>query len=106
MELEGATWYERVRQAGVADKDVQTAQLSIYSEQAVPPPPAPPPVLAPGKSAAVAVAPAAPALPAFFYRATNAVSVTIRQIDRAGAVIGAAFAAGANQAGGVLGRAV
>jgi uncharacterized protein YggE len=91
-----------IKQAGVQDKDVQTAQLSVYSEQVAPPPypPSPIPAAAPGKTAASSVA-VAPPLPQFFYRATNTVSVTIRQLDRAGAVIGAAFAAGANQAGGI-----
>ena len=32
-----------IKQAGVLDKDVQTAQLSVYSEQVTPPPPSPMP---------------------------------------------------------------
>jgi uncharacterized protein YggE len=90
-----------IKQAGVPDKDVQTAQLSVYSEQVAPPPypPSPMPAAAPVKGAPAA--PVAPPLPQFVYRATNTVSVTIRQLDRAGAIIGAAFAAGANQAGGI-----
>jgi uncharacterized protein YggE len=92
-----------IKQAGVQDKDVQTAQLSVYSEQVAPPPypPSPMPAAAPGKGAASSSLPVPPPLPQFFYRATNTVSVTIRQLDRAGAIVGAAFAAGANQAGGI-----
>jgi uncharacterized protein YggE len=47
------------------------------------------------------VAPAPPPVPQMFYRATNTVVVTVRQIDKAGIAIGAALAAGANQAGGI-----
>jgi uncharacterized protein YggE len=90
-----------IKQAGVQDKDVQTAQLSIFSEQVAPPPYQPPPVAPAGPGKTAPVAPAAPPLPQFFYRATNTVVVTIRQIDRAGTIIGLAFAAGANQAGGI-----
>jgi uncharacterized protein YggE len=91
-----------IKQAGVLDKDVQTAQLSVYSEQVAPPPypPSPMPAAAPGKGATSSL-PVPPPLPQFVYRATNTVSVTIRQLDRAGAIIGAAFTAGANQAGGI-----
>jgi uncharacterized protein YggE len=101
-----------IKQAGVADKDVQTAQLSIYSEQVTPPyPPMPLPPPAPvapttkaapsaGATAAVAVAPSPP-VPQMFYRATNTLVVTVRRIETAGVVIGAALAAGAHQAGGI-----
>ncbi|HEX4338502.1 MAG TPA: SIMPL domain-containing protein [Polyangiaceae bacterium] len=90
-----------VKQAGVADKDVQTSQLSIYSEQLTPPPPPAPQPAPIGPNRGSPVAPQTPPAPQFVYRATNSVTVTIRQIDHAGAVIGAAFAAGANQAGGI-----
>jgi uncharacterized protein YggE len=95
-----------VKQSGVADADVQTAQLSIYAEQVTPP--YPPPVPAPAPVAATKAAPmTAPApspvapIPQTFYRATNTVVVTVRRIETAGVVIGAALAAGANQAGGI-----
>ena len=90
-----------VEQTGVPAKDIQTSQVSIYSEY-TPPTPPPAPLAAPaGPGKGVATAVAAPAAPQLVYRATNSVSVTMRQIDRAGAVIGAAFATGANQAGGI-----
>jgi hypothetical protein len=92
-----------IAQAGVPAKDIQTSQISIYSEQVTPPPSPPATMPAPigPNRGSVAVPPQAPQMPQFIYRATNTVNVTIRQIDRAGIVIGAAFAAGANQAGGI-----
>lgn len=94
-----------IKQSGVDDKDIQTAQLSIYSEQVSPPyPPVPlpqPAPLAPTSKVAPAVAPALPSVPQIFYRATNTLVVCVRRIETAGVVIGAALAAGANQAGGI-----
>ena len=96
-----------VKQAGVSDNDIQTAQLSIYSEQVNPPyPPVPPPVpVAPATKGAPASSPAsapvAPPVPQIFYRATNTLVICVRRIDTAGIVIGAALSAGANQAGGI-----
>lgn len=59
-----------------------------------------------GKSNAPAAAAASPpqpkvAMPSGFYRATNTVEVTIRDLDKAGQVLGAAAGAGANQMFGI-----
>lgn len=91
--------------AGVPDKDLRTEQLSVYFEQEHTPPPVPymlqeaAPATAPGKSAVKPPeAPKAepPKLPRGFYRASNTVEVTIRDLDKASAILGAGTAAGAN----------
>lgn len=74
-----------LKQSGIADKDLQTSNLSVRFERAQPQP-------APG---------AAPPAPAGHYQVTNTVQVTIRAIDRVGPVLDAAFAAGANDLGGL-----
>jgi uncharacterized protein len=102
--------------AGIAAADLQTSNLSLNFErtsQEMPPaPPLPLPApMPPGKSGAtggrgVEAAPAKPeqvphSLPEGFYRASNTVSVTIRDLGRIGEVLGAATTAGADQMYGI-----
>jgi len=95
-----------LRAAGVADADLRTHSLSISFERDYQPPPPPVPVeTAPvkataGKAAVTAVAEPAPA-PAGFYRVSNMVEVTIRDLQRASQVLSAATSAGANQLWGI-----
>lgn len=95
---------------GVADKDIQTSNFSINFERAYPPVPQPMPQPAappPGKpvsgprTAPAAAPAAAPAEPAGFYRVSNTVTLTIREIDKLGQVLDGAVAAGANNVWGV-----
>lgn len=98
-----------LKQAGVADKDIRTASISLNFERAYEPPPlpaaAPMPAAPPkGQAAPVAATPAAPPavkLPLGFYNASNSVEVTIRNLDSAGKVLSAATAAGADQLYGI-----
>jgi len=107
-----------LKRLGIADKDVRSTNVSIFFEREfehpprpLPEAPAPPTIPAPkpGKGAApgsaasagAAALPAPAAVPAGFYRATNTVEVTIRDLNRAGDVLGAAAAAGANQMHGI-----
>jgi uncharacterized protein YggE len=100
-------------QAGVAGADVQTNNLSLSYERTsyAPPEPPPPPVPAttpgkpgvPSKTETTATrAEAAPAsLPEGFYRASNTVSVTIRDLPKIGQILGAATTAGADEMLGI-----
>jgi uncharacterized protein YggE len=98
-----------VKQAGVADKDVRTSNFSISFEQVPEPHPEPMPHAvpraAPAKGAAgpVAAPPDQPPvkLPSGYYRASNTVEVTIRDLKRAAEVLTAATRAGANQVFGI-----
>jgi len=103
-----------LKRLGIADKDVRTTNVSMAFEREPEQPPrpmaeaAPAPATKPGKPAAPsAAAPSgaatlpAPAQPAGFYRASNTVEVTIRDLNRAGEVLGAAAASGANQMYGI-----
>jgi uncharacterized protein YggE len=74
-----------LKQSGVADKDLQTSNLSIRFErtQDQPMPTAPRPA------------------PAGAYHVSNTVRATIRSIDRVGPVLDAAVAAGANELSGI-----
>ncbi|HMJ09986.1 MAG TPA: SIMPL domain-containing protein [Polyangiaceae bacterium] len=94
-----------VKQAGVSDKDVRTSNFSISFEQVPEPPPGPlpaPPRAAGGKGALPAP-PAEPPvkLPSGYYRASNTVEVTMRDLKRASEVLTAATRAGANQVFGI-----
>jgi uncharacterized protein len=95
---------EALRARGIAPEDLQTSQLSIYSEhQHHPfPPPAPPPGPRGDKSAPEAgtLAELAPQH-RLVYRVTNTVTVTVRKVETLGDVLSAGLAAGANHAGGV-----
>jgi uncharacterized protein YggE len=104
--------------AGIAAADLQTSNLSLNFERTnqemppAPPMPLPAPAPAPpGKSGATGVRgveaaparvePAPHSLPDGFYRASNTVSVTIRDLGRIGEVLGAATTAGADQMYGI-----
>jgi uncharacterized protein YggE len=115
-----------IKQAGVADGDVRTASLSLQFERvndgprpldatSVPvasapagPPPTKPKPAAPSKPDPAAVAPTVK-LPHSqevwglqgFYRASNSVEVTVRNLDNVGKVLSAATSAGANQVFGI-----
>ncbi|MBX3201624.1 MAG: SIMPL domain-containing protein [Labilithrix sp.] len=93
-----------IKKEGIADKDVQTANYSINFERLEPPQVFAPPVVAPpGKPGAAAPAPApiAPPARAGQYRISNTVRVTVRDIDKAGKLLDAAVAAGANEVWGI-----
>jgi hypothetical protein len=108
--------------SGIAPADLQTSNLSLNFERTHEPPfpPEPPPVRAlpapapaakpgsPGKAEPAPAQPAAPAppspvawLPDGFYRASNTVLVTIRDLGRIGEVLGVATGAGADQMFGI-----
>jgi uncharacterized protein YggE len=99
-----------LKAAGVAEADLRTHSLSINFERDYQPPPPPPlPVEAapaargPNKAAPAqaAAAVAAPAVPEGFYRVSNMVEVTIRDLNRASQILAAATTAGANQLWGI-----
>ncbi|MBX3217001.1 MAG: SIMPL domain-containing protein [Labilithrix sp.] len=95
-----------IKKEGIADKDVQTANYSINFERIEPPQVfAPPAVAPPGRPGAPAPAPApapvAPPARAGQYRISNTVRVTVRDIDKAGKLLDAAVAAGANEVWGI-----
>lgn len=87
---------DAVKAQGVAAQDLQTEQVSIYFEHE--PVPYPPPRPAPEEGKAE---PAEPVQPRGFYRATNTVRVTVRDLDKVSAVLSAATAAGANAVHGI-----
>ena len=103
--------------AGVAPADLQTSNLSLNFERTNPeqppqpypqalPAPAPPVKSGATGSSRVEAAPARPepapaSLPDGFYRASNTVAVTIRDLTRIGDVLGAATTAGADQMFGI-----
>lgn len=104
-----------VKALGIADKDLRTHGFAIHFEKEYEPPmppPAPPEPAPPtrgGKGGAqgsqtspsAPVAAPAPAAPRGFYRVSNMVEVTIRQLDRVGDVLKAATDAGANNVWGI-----
>lgn len=98
-----------LEKVGVAKKDIQTTSLNIGFERTYPPPPPPVPLAAPTTRATPKGAPSTepapeapqPAQPAGFYRVTNMVQVTIRDLTKLGPVLDAAVSAGANAAYGV-----
>jgi len=96
---------QAIKQAGIPDKDLRTHNLSISFEQDPTPPqpiPAAPvkPAAAQGRVAA-APAPEASAQPRGFFRVSNMVEVTIRDLNAVGRVLKAATDAGANSAWGI-----
>jgi uncharacterized protein YggE len=101
-----------LKQAGIADNDLRTHNYSINFEQEPTPPPVPLPVPAPARTPArttdKAAAESAPAsepvqasLPRGFYRISNMVEVTIRDLAKVGPILSAATQAGANNVWGV-----
>ncbi len=81
---------ETLKKSGVAAPDIQTAQLSLYMEHV-----ARTQTLVPEEDGQEG-SQEKPAKPAPQHRATNTVSVKIRDLDRASQIITAALAAGAN----------
>jgi uncharacterized protein YggE len=97
-----------LKQAGVADKDLRTHNYSINFEQEPTPPvpmPVPTPVPARTKDKAAATIESAPAAPApavrGFYRISNMVEVTIRDLAKVGQMLARATEAGANNVWGI-----
>jgi uncharacterized protein YggE len=86
---------DTLRGQGVAPQDIQTSGLSVNAEYR---PPAPLPAEA-GRPGAPGAVPGMPE-PAG-YQASNTVTVTVQQVERAGALLDAALAASANQVGGI-----
>ena len=78
-----------LKAAGVADKDVQTSNFSINFERQSPEQPVK--AAAGGQAGAIAGV----------YRVNNMVNVTIRDLDKVGAVVDAAVNAGANNIWGI-----
>ena len=87
-----------IKKEGVADKDIQTANFSINFERHEPPQPVV--MSAPAKPGSARHTAAAPAR-AGQYRVSNTVRVTIRDIEKAGRLLDAAVAAGANEVWGI-----
>jgi uncharacterized protein YggE len=98
---------------GIAQKDMRTHSFSISFEQQPMPPPVPLPhesapaepaprtrQAAPGQTAAAPPAPAPPVIRGY-YRASNMLEVTVRDLDKAGQVLQAATDAGANNVWGI-----
>jgi hypothetical protein len=75
---------EAVKRAGVAARDIRTVEYSVNFEQNPPPPPR----ASGGRSAGS-------------YRVRNTAQVTVRDLPRAGEVLDAAIAAGANAVSGI-----
>jgi uncharacterized protein YggE len=106
-----------LKQAGVAEADIRTSNLSLNFERNYDQPPrpveaapsatptmAPAVAAAPGKAKPPAASPEpAPTvkLPQGFYNASNSVEVTMRDLDAAGKVMSAATGAGANNLYGI-----
>jgi hypothetical protein len=76
----------KIKEMGIADKDIQTSNFSIYTEQQ------PVPMPAEGQ----VVGQAAP-----LYHVSNQVNLTVRDIDKLGEVLDEAVSAGANSVYGV-----
>jgi uncharacterized protein len=98
-----------IKQQGVADKDIRTQNFSVNFEQQPEPYPPVPSVEAPepkegrpGTKSATAAAPAAASeIPRGFYRVSNTVQVTVRDLPKLGDILGATTAAGANNVWGI-----
>lgn len=96
---------QAIKQLGIADKDLRTHSFSIGFEQEQMPPPTPVPAATPARGAAAATAaappPEQPATPRGYYRVSNMLEVTIRDLNSVGRVLQAATSAGANNVWGV-----
>jgi uncharacterized protein YggE len=99
---------QAIKQLGVADKDLRTHSFSIGFEQEPTPPPTPVPAAVPASRSAAATsvaasapAPEQPATPRGYYRVSNMLEVTIRDLNAVGKVLQAATAAGANNVWGI-----
>ena len=85
---------QALKQAGIADKDLRTHNYSIQFEQE----PAPEPAPGPERAAPPA---ASSGTPRGFYRVSNMVEVTMRDLSAVGRVLKSATDAGANSAWGI-----
>jgi uncharacterized protein YggE len=94
-----------IKQLQVADADVRTQNFSIHFEQQ--PEPHPQVTESPSRPSGPAApeqardTPAQPDLPLGFYRVSNTVQITVRDLDRLGAILGATTGAGANNVWGI-----
>jgi uncharacterized protein len=94
-----------IKQLRVADADVRTQNFSINFEQQ--PEPYPQVLETPARPSGPAAAEPAPAasaeleLPRGFYRVSNTVQITVRDLDQLGAILGATTGAGANNVWGI-----
>ena len=97
---------------GIEQKDMRTHSFSIsFEQQPVPPVPLPhesasaEPAARPGQRSAPSVqtapAPSEPPVIRGYYRASNMLEVTVRELDKAGQVLQAATDAGANNVWGI-----
>lgn len=77
-----------IKQLGIADKDLRTHSFSVGFEQEPTPPPGP-------------AAQAGPGGPRGYYRVSNMLEVTIRDLSAVGRVLAAATGAGANNVWGI-----
>jgi uncharacterized protein YggE len=93
-----------LKEAGIAERDIATQNLSLHFEREELPPPRPavepmsaaPPKARPGAAPATDASSESRKSPAGNYRAQNMVVVKIRNLEKVGAVLGAATGAGAN----------
>jgi uncharacterized protein len=85
-----------IKQLGIADKDLRTHGFSVGFEHE----PSPPPTPMPAERGAATVTPA-PAGPRGYYRVSNTLEVTIRDLTTVGKVLQAATGAGANSVWGI-----
>ncbi len=90
-----------VRAEGILDADLRTEQVSVYFEQEYQPHPPPRPLPQEGEGSS-SEGSAVPAGPRGFYRASNTVRVTIRDLAKTSGVLGAATQAGANAVHGLV----
>lgn len=81
--------FEALKAAGVSSDDIHTQHFSVYEDRSAP------------REAASSGGPVAGFGGGSLYRVDNTVTVVIRDIDRAGAVIDSALTAGANTVRGV-----
>ena len=82
-----------LKKLGIADKDIQTSNFSISFERN--------PSTSPSPAETSTSTPESTAQPVGFYRVSNMVQVTIRNMDLIGAVLEDSIAAGANNIWGV-----
>jgi uncharacterized protein YggE len=93
-----------LKAAGIAESDLATQNVSVHFEREELPPPRPvaepmpaaPPKARLATAQATDASPDSKKSPAGNYRAQNTVTVKIRNLDKVGAVLGAAMGAGAN----------
>jgi uncharacterized protein len=99
-----------IQQHGVAEADIRTQNFSInFEQQPEPYPPYPRPETgpapaeppAPSKERAPEAAASSELLPRGFYRVSNTVQVTVRDLAKLGTILGATTEAGANNIWGV-----